>query len=71
MGGGIPIERDLPGDPLLLDRSGNEALGPGDITVFAEETVNCLSRSINGTLQRDPFPFQLDVGLIDAPRGPY
>ena len=43
MRGSIPIQRDLLGEAPLLDCLLKESLGRRNITVFAQEKIDCLS----------------------------
>jgi hypothetical protein len=68
MRGRIAVQRDgFRSEPLTLDRFREESPGSSDIAPDAEPDVDCLSRSINGTVKLDPFTTDFHLSLIDAP----
>jgi hypothetical protein len=51
---------------LAVDRLRKEGLGSNDIALGAEPEIDCLSRSINGTVKIGPF-FHESLRLVDTP----
>ena len=49
-----------------LQHLAEEAFGGPRVSFCAEHKVNRLARGIHGAVEVRPFPFDFDVGLIDA-----
>jgi hypothetical protein len=58
----VAIQRNgIRNHPLAVDRLRKEGLGSNDIALGAEPEIDCLSRSINGTVKIGPFSTNLYV----------
>src|SRR5580692_12346323 len=68
MRGGVAVQGDHPGSPMLFRCPGKEPLSRRHITPSAQEEVDGAARFIHGAIQVDPLAFDLEVSLIHAPR---
>ena len=65
----ISIERDFVRQATLArERPPEKRFGGGDISFGAKQEIHSFSRLVDGAVEIDPTPLDLDVGLVDAPR---
>lgn len=53
---------------MLLYSSCKETLSCRNVSVFAEQEIDCQAMLINGAIEIRPVPSDFDVSLIYAPR---
>src|SRR5271165_7024854 len=67
MRGCVAVQRNHPRGSMLFRRIGEEPLGGGYITPFAQEKINSSTLFIDRAIQVNPLALYLNVGLIHAP----
>src|SRR5687768_16851264 len=65
-----PINGDHLGYPMAVDGLGQEAYGRPLVPVSGQEEINRLATLVHRAIEIAPFPFDADVGLVQAPTDP-
>jgi hypothetical protein len=67
--GRIAVESDLVGSTVPLYCSCEESLSGSDISMLAQQEINCQAMPIDGAIEVCPAPFDSDVRFVHAPSG--